>query len=151
MSEPEQHNYPELMKDFGDIEVYKDNKDICVCDKSLDLHYAIANQILHMTHEYIPIIKNYSCLYCYNEFHIEQKEDKTISIDEIKNIFYSSPSNILEIKNKYGDTPLDIIFKILRILNFEIDNPYNNFRTRRELEYYIGILENIEEILKMER
>jgi len=151
MSEYEQHNYPELMKDFGDIEVYKENKDICVCDKSLPLHYAIANQILHMTHEYIPIIKNYSCFYCYNDFHIEQKEDKTISIDEIKNIFYSSPSNILKVKNKYGDTPLDIIFKILRILNFEIDNPHNNFRTRRELGYYIGILENIEEILKRER
>jgi hypothetical protein len=149
MSSYKDHNYPELMLDFEDKDIYEQNKDICICDKSLPLHYAIASQILHMTNEYIPIIKNYSCLYCYNQFHIEQKEDKTIpSIDEIKTILHSSPKHILEVKNKYGDTPLEIIFKILRILKFEYDNPYNKSYTDREIRYYIGILEDINEILK---
>ena len=149
MSSYSGNDYEELMLDLGDYEIYEKNKDICICDKSLPLHYAIANQILHMTTEYIPIIKNYSCLYCYNEFHIEKKEDKTISIDEIKNIYNSSPQNILEVKNKYGDTPLDIIFKILRILRFECDNPYNKYRTDREIRYYIGILKDIKDVLKI--
>ena len=151
MSTSKGHNYPELMLDFEDNEIYEKNKYICICDKSLPLHYAIISQILVMDNEWIPIIKNYSCLYCYNKFHnkFENKNgDNIISIDELKTIFYSSPSNILEVKNKYGDTPLDIIFKILRILKFEYDNPYNKSYTDREIRYYIGILEDIEAILK---
>ena len=149
------HNYTELMLDFEDNEIYEQNKDICICDKSLSLHYAIVNQILVMDNKWIPIIKNYSCLYCYNKFHKgsenkneNENNNKSISIDEIKSIFYSSPLNILEVKNKYGDTPLDIIFTILRILKFEYDNPYNKSYTDREIRYYIKILEDIEEILK---
>jgi hypothetical protein len=165
MSTSKGHNYTELMLDFEDNEIYEKNNNICICDKSLPLHYAIANQILHMTHENIPIIKNYSCLYCYNKYHNgsesgsgsgsgnenenenENNNNKSISIDDIKTILQSSPKNILEIKNKYGDTPLDIINKFLRILRFECDNPYNKSYTDREIRYYIGILEDIQDIL----
>jgi hypothetical protein len=117
-----------------------------------------------MDNKRIEIIKNYSCLCCYNNFHHghgnengnenenenenENNNNKTISIDEIKNIFYSSPSNILEIKNKYGDTPLDIINKFLQVLRFEYDNPYNKGYIDRELRYYIGKLEDIEKLLQ---
>ena len=144
------HNYPEIMLYFEDTEVYKENKEICICDKSAPLHYAIVSQFLHMDNKWIPIIKNYSCLYCYNEFHHgnENGNDKTISIDEIKNILNSSSSNILEITNKYGDTPLDIIYKFLQVLRFEYDNPYNKSYTDREIRYYIEILEDIEKILQ---
>ena len=153
MSSYKDHNYLELMLDFEDKDIYEQNKDICICDKSLPLHYAIVRQIVDMDNQWIPIIKNYSCLYCYNKFHIEKdiKHIKQkISIDELKTIFYSSPSNILEVKNKYGDTPLEIINKFLRILKFEYDNPYNKSYTDREIRYYIGILEDINEILKVE-
>jgi len=141
------------MLDIEDNEVYNNNINVCICDKSLPLHYAIVSQFLNMDNKWIPIIKNYSCLYCYNKFHHgnenENNNKKNISIDEIKTILYSSPSNILEIKNKYGDTPLDIIFKFLQVLRFEYDNPYNKSYTDREIRYYIGILEDIEEILKI--
>jgi hypothetical protein len=118
-----------------------------------------------MDNKWIPIIKNYSCLYCYNKYHNgsesgsgsgsgnenenenENNNNKSISIDDIKTILQSSPKNILEIKNKYGDTPLDIINKFLRILRFECDNPYNKSYTDREIRYYIGILEDIQDIL----
>ena len=53
------------------------------------------------------------------------------------------------VKNKYGDTPLEIINKFLRILKFEVDNPYNKYRTDREIRYYIGILEDIQDVLKI--
>jgi hypothetical protein len=167
MSTSNGHNYPKLILDFEDNEVYEKNKDICICDKSLPLHYAIVSQILVMDNNQIPIIKNYSCLYCYNKFHKRsgngfgnenefgnknknenEKNNKSISIDEIKTILNSSPKNILEVKNKYGDTPLEIINKFLRILQFECDNPYNKSYTDREIRYYIGILEDINEILK---
>ena len=83
MSSSKDNNYMELMLDIEDNEVYDKNKDICICDKSLQLHYAIISQILNMDNHWIPIIKNYSCLYCYNEFHIEKKEDKTISMGAV--------------------------------------------------------------------
>ena len=153
MSTGKDHNYLELMVDFEDEEVYEKNKDICNCDKSLQLHYAIVSQILVMDNHWIPIIKNYSCLYCYNKYHngsgngFENVNYKSISIDEIKTILHSSSKHILEVKNKYGDTPLEIINKFLRILKFECDNPYNKSYTDREIRYYIGKLEDIQEIL----
>ena len=35
MSSYKDHNYPELMLDFEDKDIYEQNKDICICDKSL--------------------------------------------------------------------------------------------------------------------
>ena len=159
MSTSKDHNYMELMLDFEDNEVYENNKDICICDKSLPLHYSIVSQILVMDNHLIPIIKNYSCLYCYNKYHKgsgngngngndNENNNKSISIDEIKHIFNSSPTNILEVKNKYGDTPSDIIFKFLRVLKFEYDNPYNKSYTDREIRYYIDKLEDIDILLE---
>lgn len=148
MSTSKDYNYPKLMLDFEDKEIYEKNKDICICDKSLSLHYAIVSQILVMDNKWIPIIKNYSCLYCYNEFYINKKEEKIISINDIKTILHSSPKNILEVKNKYGDTPLEIINKFLRILQFECDNPYNKSYTDREIRYYIDKIEDIDIMIK---
>ena len=60
-------DYGELMNNFADIEEYEKNKDICICDKSSELHYAIVNQVLPMNNQWIPCVKNYSCLHCHNK------------------------------------------------------------------------------------
>jgi hypothetical protein len=141
-----EHDYSIYMEDF---DVYENNKDICICDKSMPLHYAIVSQILGMDNNTIPVIKNYSCLYCYNNIKANNRVDDDENKNQIiKEIIHSNPPNILEVKNKYGDTPFDIITNILQILKFEGDNPYNKSYTDREIRYYINMLEDIEIMLQ---
>jgi hypothetical protein len=102
-----------------------------------------------MDNNTIPVIKNYSCLYCYNNIKANNRVDDDENKNQIiKEIIHSNPPNILEVKNKYGDTPFDIITNILQILKFEGDNPYNKSYTDREIRYYINMLEDIEIMLQ---
>ena len=107
----------------------KYNNSHCICDKSLSLHNAIVSKMLPVC-EYIKI-PHYHCRFCY-----EKIIDNTYilyTLDDIKKIYYTNPIEILFIKDKLGNTPLDLIYKFLKIISFEHQCPYLRYRTHRQL------------------
>jgi hypothetical protein len=129
--------------DNDDDNDYSFDRNYCVCDKSLPFHYAIMCIMLPIQ-EYIHI-QNYNCNYCY----ITNNPDmyKSDSIEYIINIYKSSPSNVLKIKNKYGDTPFKLINRLLAISEEEYNCPYAKFRTMRQLRGVIYTLTEIKEFI----
>lgn len=101
----------------------------CICDKSLPLHYAIVSNILPLQ-EYI-FFPNYHCGFCYNQ--IVENKHKEISFEDVKQIYYANPIELLFEKNWCGHTPLDLIYIFLKIMNFEHNCPYLKARTHGEL------------------
>jgi hypothetical protein len=117
--------------------------DICICDKTNPLHYAIVNKML-ILQEYVNIGK-YNCSYCYKTF--ENHNFNYIEFDEIKNIYHNGPDNILDIKNKNGHTPLKLINKFIKLINFELKCTYLKHRTYRQLNYSKHLLYEIKDFL----
>lgn len=115
----------------------------CICDKTKKIHYIIASKILNLQ-EYIHIPK-YECKYCYDE--IEKKGGMEFHLNLIRNIYYLQPINILNIKNKYGHTPLELIKKFKNVIKFELNCPYQKCRTLRSLKYSDYCLSEIKKLL----